>query len=83
MAFPVICNNDLSNVEVLNHVAEDSSDGEIDEDNTIEPEHIVRHFWLPATNDNRFQVRHRSNNLYLTARELETRFEGVKIAIWT
>jgi hypothetical protein len=33
----------------MNHIAADSSDdGESDDDdNTIEPEHVVRHFWLP------------------------------------
>lgn len=85
MPLPQIQNNDLNNVEVMNHVAEDSSDdGETDDDdNAIEPEHIIRHFWLPVTNDIRFQVPHRSNNLYLTAKQLENRFEGVKIAIWS
>lgn len=53
------------------------------DDNTIKPEHIVRHFWLPTTNDITFQGRHRANNLYLSAKELENRFQGVKIAIWT
>ena len=85
MPVPVLDNRDLNNVALISHIADDTSIGddvEEDEDEkTIEVTDIARHFWT-RTNDIRYQVANRGRNFYLTATELQDRFEGVKIALW-
>jgi hypothetical protein len=78
-----INNDDINNIGTMMSFSNDSDDDvESDDEENIDADHVVRHYWLRDNSNLRYQVRIGGRTLYLTAIQLEHRFMGVRSAIW-
>ncbi|KAJ9098015.1 hypothetical protein QFC20_006046 [Naganishia adeliensis] len=89
----VIDNSDINDITALNHALNEDGESEVastaggsdddeEEEGNVEPCDVERHFWT-RNGDIKYWVHHKGERLYLTAEQIEDRFNGVKCALWT
>ncbi|KAJ9097576.1 hypothetical protein QFC20_006152 [Naganishia adeliensis] len=80
----IAINNDhINNINTMMSLSNNSDDDvQSHDEQNIDADHAVRHYWLRNNSNLRYQVRIGGRTLHLTAIQIEHRFMGVKSAIW-